>query len=99
MLAPLRQGPVGALHPDIHTVFVLEDGRAVHPNGGESVGEAELFEAIRGVTNQFAIPAASDSEGASIDWLRVVLPVAGAALGILVAGLLLMGIWHRIDPT
>lgn len=99
VLAPLRRGLDAPSHPDIHTVFVLEDGRASHPDGSESLAEAELVERIRGVTNQYAVPAANASERASIDWLRVVLPVAGAVLGIFVAGLVLMRVWHRIDPT
>ena len=99
VLAALRPGPDAPLHPDIHTVFVLEGGRASHPNGGESLAEAALIEGIRGITNQYAVPAATAGEGASIDWLRVVLPVGGAVLGIFVAGLVLMRIWHRIDPT
>lgn len=80
-------------------LFLVDDGTAV--NAGDapvSLPEDELVSRIREVTGQYAVLAADESEGASIDWLRVVLPVTLAAILILAIALVLLRIWHRIDP-
>lgn len=80
-------------------LFVVEGGIAA--NGGDapvSLPEDELMSRIRAVSGQYAVLAADESEGASIDWLRVVLPVTLAAILILAIALVLLRIWHRIEP-
>lgn len=80
-------------------LFVVEGGIAT--NGGDapvSLPEDELVSRIREVSGQYAVLAADESEGASIDWLRVVLPVTLAAILILAIALVLLRIWHRIEP-
>ena len=85
--------------------YLLQDGRAVSLNtfnkqtAANAPTEAAVVDHIRGITGQYAIPATSNSQGASLDWLKVVLPVALVTLAIFGIGLYLMKIWHRIDPT
>lgn len=85
--------------------YLLEDGRAASLGSvsGQNVDnaptEAEVVDHIRGITEQYAVPAHSDSEGASLGWIKVVLPVALVTLAVFGIGLYLMKIWHRIDPT
>jgi hypothetical protein len=45
------------------------------------------------------VPAANQSEGASLDWVRVVLPTTIVVLIVFGIGLVLMRTWHRIDPS
>jgi hypothetical protein len=45
------------------------------------------------------VPAQTNSQGASLDWIKVVLPTALVVLAVFGIGLYLMKIWHRIDPT
>lgn len=80
-------------------VFVLTGGAARY-QGPATIDftESGLVDAIRGVTEQYAVPAAG-GEGAAIDWWRTVLPVGAATLFLFGVGLYLMRIWHRIDPT
>jgi hypothetical protein len=54
---------------------------------------------VRGITEQYAVPAASAGDGAGIDWWKTVLPVGVATLALFGVGLYLMRIWHRIDPS
>ena len=78
---------------------MIEEGVAT--NGGDaavSLSEDDLVTRIREVSGQYAVLATDASEGASIDWLRVVLPVTLAAIVILAIALVLLRIWHRIDP-
>lgn len=99
-LAALRWGGTGYEPPLASALFVIADGVAV--NGAspqERLPEAELTASIRAVTGQYAVPAATPAEGASLDWVRVAAPVAGATLAILAVSLALMRVWHRIDPT
>ncbi|HKS91865.1 MAG TPA: hypothetical protein VJQ83_08045 [Tepidiformaceae bacterium] len=85
--------------------YLLESGRAVSLNtfNNQTVDnaptEAAVVDHIRSITGQYAIPATSDSQGASLDWVKVVLPVALVTLAVFGIGLYLMKIWHRIDPT
>jgi len=78
--------------------LVLKDGDALD-RGTVVMRESELIARIRDITGQYAVPAASDDEGAGIDWLTTVLPVGAALAGIMIAGLILMRTWHRIDPS
>ena len=100
VLAALRRAGTGYEPPLASALFVIADGVAV--NGAsppERLPEAGLTARIRAVTGQYAVPAATPAEGASLDWARVVAPVAGATLAILAVALALMRVWHRIDPT
>lgn len=98
-------GVVGWPLIDSEPSYLLENGRAVSldPRSGQTAEnaptEAEVVDHIRSITGQYAVPAASDSEGASLDWLKVVLPTTLVVLAVFGIGLYLMKIWHRIDPT
>jgi hypothetical protein len=90
----------GDVHwPSIEQVWVLRGGQATLQESGESIPESELVAQIRGVTGQYSIPAAVESEAPGIDWIRTVLWVGGVVLVVFVIGLVLMKEWHRIDPT
>jgi len=105
-VAPLTSGARAliyipdASHPRVPTMYeawILTDGRASMDGAEQS--EADLVAAIRSVTGQYAVPVASRSEGAGIDWGHTVVPL-GAALAIVFGiGLVLMRVWHRIDPS
>ncbi len=81
-------------------LFVVEGGIATGfgDDAPVALSEDELVSRIREVSGQYAVLATDASEGASIDWLRVVLPVTLAAIVILAIALVLLRIWHRIDP-
>ena len=99
VLVALRREGGGFQWPVPAALFVLDDGVAA--NGGDnpvSLSEDDLVTRIREVSAQYAVLATDESEGASIDWLRVVLPVTLAAIVILAIALVLLRIWHRIDP-
>ena len=84
--------------PLINEVYELRDGHAFRQGEVERT-EIEVVSRIRAITGQYIVPAASDSEGAGIDWGSTIIPV-GAALTIVFAiGLVLMRTWHRIDPS
>ena len=83
--------------PGVNQVFWFSDGRATGPGG--NLPESELVAKVRAVTNQYAVPAASQSEGAGIDWGKTVLPLSAALGVVFVIGLVLMRVWHRIDPS
>ena len=96
VVVALRQAVGGFQWPVPAALFVVEGGIAT--NGADpplSLSEDELISRIREVSGQYAVPA---SESGSIDWLRVVLPVVLAAIVILGIGLVLLRIWHRIEP-
>jgi hypothetical protein len=84
--------------PSEGDIYVLEDGRAESVTGTDVGSEEDFLAEVRGITEQFAVPAASESEGEGIEWgARCCRSVA---LGIVfVIGLFLMRIWHRIDPS
>jgi hypothetical protein len=99
VVVALRRDGRGFAWPVPAALFTVEGGTAT--NGGDapvSLPEDELVSRIRGFSGQYAVLAGDASEGASIDWLRVVLPVTLAALVILGIALVLLRIWHRIDP-
>jgi hypothetical protein len=81
--------------------YRLEDGHAfnLNPADDRRSTEVELVSRIRGITGQYAVPADSTQEGASIDWRGTVLPVGAALLVIFGISLALMRLWHRIDPS
>ena len=83
--------------PGAAQVFWLIDGRAAGPCG--NLSESELVEKVRAITHQYAVPAASDSEGAGINWGKTVLPLSIALLIVFGISLILMRVWHRIDPS
>lgn len=83
--------------PGATQVFWLKDGRAAGSAG--NLTELELVSKVRAVTGQYAVPAASESEGAGIDWGKTVLPLSLALGVVFIIGLFLMRIWHRIDPS
>ena len=84
--------------PYTNGAYVLKDGHATM-EGSRELTEVEVLAAIRDITGQYAVPAASQDEGAGIDWESTVLPLGVALAIIFVIGLLLMRVWHRIDPS
>ena len=99
VVAALRREGGGFQWPVPAALFVVADGVAT--NGGEppvSLPEDELVARIRAVSGQYAVLATEPSEGASVNWLGVVLPVSLAAALILAIALVLLRIWHRIEP-
>lgn len=91
----------GYAWPDESMAYVLEGGNArlASESLKDDHTEPALLSDIRSQTNLYAVPAAKNSEGASIDWKSTVVPVS-VALGIVfVIGLVLMRTWHRIDPS
>ena len=82
-------------------VYLLSGGvaSAAVSTGTITIAESELIDRIRAQTNQFSQPAAASGDGAGIDWVATVLPVGGALAGLLIVGLVLMRVWHRIDPS
>jgi hypothetical protein len=101
ILVMARQAERGLAWPEPRSVYILESGRARSLNRGDSsdIPEASLLARIRAITNQYSVPAASADEGAGIDWLTTVLPVGATVAALMVVGLILMRIWHRIDPS
>ena len=84
--------------PYINQVFVLEGGRATM--GELSETELTVVEEIRGLTGQYAVPAVADGgEGAGINWKSTVLPMGVVLLVVFGIGLVMMRVWHRIDPS
>lgn len=84
--------------PLLNQVFVLQGGRATM--GELSMTELQAVEEIRGITGQYAVPAVADGgEGAGIDWDSTVLPIGVVLLIVFGIGLLMMRVWHRIDPS
>lgn len=86
--------------PAAQGAFLLRGGFAERADGRVPLLlEAELVARIRAVTGQSAAPPADDESPAAIDWRETVLPV-GVVLGAIFAvGLVLMRLWHRIDPS
>jgi len=84
--------------PLMNQVYVLQDGHANRPGEAQRT-EVEVVSHIRGVTGQYIVPAASESEGAGIDWESTVLPLGVVLVVIFGIGLVLMRVWHRIDPS
>ena len=100
ILALLDGAAASPTWPSPERLFFFEGGQAISAiRGAPARGEADLVEQIRSQTNQFSRPAASDSDGAGIDWGSTVIPIAAACVGLMVVGLFLMRIWHRIDPS
>lgn len=99
VLVGLRQDSGGFQWPTGDALFVVEDGMArvggVHP---VSLTENELVTLIREVSGQYAVVATDASQGVSINWLGVILPVCLSAMVILGIALFLLRIWHRIEP-
>lgn len=84
--------------PYISQVYVLKDGRATI--GDRTETEIGVVEEIRGITGQYAVPAIADNgEGAGIDWWSTVMPIGVVLLIIFGIGLVMMRVWHRIDPS
>lgn len=79
-------------------VWVLDGGQA-RSESGDTRPEATLVNQIRALTGQYAVPAGGAGEGASLDWSGTVIPVGAALLVVLGLALVLMRLWHRIDPS
>ncbi len=104
--APLRAGDrtliyvfdaAAPRYPYVNEAYLLKDGSAIM--GKDQSTETEVVSAIRGVTGQYVVPVSSRGEGAGIDWSHTVVPL-GLALGLVfIIGLVLMRVWHRIDPS
>ena len=99
VLAIIPPAPAAGRWPLAAGVYRLSDGQAVNRGGLPQVPEPELINEIRQQTNEYAVPARTNSEGAGINLVTTVLPVGGALLFIFGIGLYLMKIWHRIDPS
>ncbi len=96
----LAPSGTGFAWPDAAYAFVLEDGHArLTGDVADDRAEAQLVAEVRAVTNLYAVPAKDTSEAEGIDWMKTVLPVAGALALVFGIGLLFMRTWHRIDPT
>ena len=100
MLVALKGFPgVNVLWPSYGSVFFLENGYVFNEDGlNLGVTEADLIKDVRSVTGQFAVPANSLNEAASLDLVSVIIPVLIAAVCILGIGLILQRIWQKIDP-
>ena len=86
--------------PDASRVFVLADGRARNAADSDwDRSETELEARLHDLTGQDSVPVELGEEGEQIDWIGTVLPVTGALLIVFSIGLVLMRVWHRIDPT
>ena len=86
--------------PDATQVYDLKGGQAMSGDPSNDVKpESELLQEIRTVTNQYAVPAANQDDGASLGWVKTVIPVSVALLVVFGIGLVLMRTWHRIDPS
>lgn len=85
-------------YPYINQAYLLTDGRA-HMEGDRERTEIEVVSAIRGMTGQYAVPATAESEGAGINWKQTVIPLGVVMLILFGIGLVLMRVWHRIDPS
>ena len=87
--------------PGPNGVFVErpEGWRSANPADATVYEEGELLARIRGLTGQYSVPAASEDEGEGIDWWGTVVPVGAVLAGLMGVGLVLMRIWHRIDPS
>lgn len=90
----------GFAWPDAAYAYVLKDGHGrLTGDVADDHLESQLVSDVRSVTNLYAVPAKDTSETAGIDWMKTVLPVAGALVLVFGIGLLFMRTWHRIDPT
>jgi hypothetical protein len=85
-------------YPYLNEAYVLKDGHA-RMEGSNELTEVQLVNEIRAITEQYAVPAATASEGAGIDWGSTVVPLGAALAVVFVIGLALMRVWHRIDPS
>lgn len=88
--------------PGTSQVVDLDNATAVQQEDGGfgPSTEAAWVSRVRSVTGQYAVPSrGGDGGGASIDWNKTILPVGAAIAGLLVVGLALMRVWHRIDPS
>jgi hypothetical protein len=85
-------------YPLMNEAYVLKDGYA-YMEGSDPLPEVEVVSSIRAVTGQYAVPAETQEEGAGIDWGNVLLPMGLVLLIVFGIGLVLMRVWHRIDPS
>lgn len=100
VLAVFDEGSQGLTWPGSGEVWVLKDGRATNQGPApDERTEASLVQTIRSITGQYAVPAESEDEGATIDWTGTVLPIGGLLVVVFAIGLVLMRTWHRIDPS
>jgi hypothetical protein len=91
----------GYAWPDASLAYVLKDGiaRIASDQLSDDHLESQLVSDIRSQTNLYAVPAEGPDDGASIDWMKTVIPVTAALVVVFGIGLLLMRTWHRIDPS
>jgi hypothetical protein len=86
--------------PGTADVFVLRQGTAQQAGTtGPGIPEQTLVDDVRALTNTYAVPAAKNEDGAGINWEATIVPTALTLGGLLLVGLFLMRIWHRIDPS
>lgn len=84
--------------PLVNQVYEFRDGRAYREGEMERL-EIEVISDIRKITEQYAVPAVDSDEGAGINWGDTLLPLGALLVVVFIIGLVLMRIWHRIDPS
>jgi hypothetical protein len=84
--------------PLINQVYEFREGRAYREGEMERL-EIQVISDIRRITGQYGVPAIDDDEGAGINWGDTLLPLGALLVVVFVIGLVLMRIWHRIDPS
>lgn len=92
-------GEAGAWPSEAETYILAGGSARSQARPAIALAEADFLGRVRALTGQYAVPAASASEGAGIDWWTTVVPVGFATLALFAVGLYLMRIWHRIDPS
>ena len=78
--------------------YLLRDPQT-ETGGKVPASELDVVQKIRALTGQYAVPAASEDDGAGIDWSHTIVPMGVVLLIVFGIGLVLMRVWHRIDPT
>ncbi len=51
------------------------------------------------MTAQYGVTAVDKDEGAGINWSDTVLPLCVVLVVVFGIGLVMMRVWHRIDPS
>ncbi len=87
----------GLVWPSAGAVVFLTEGSALLPGSGERLSESALVALLQRETGQYAVPAGPRSPIADLQ--SAILPVTLALVALFAVGLVLMRVWHRIDPS